>query len=190
MYQQQPDAEVWQAIQQDDTKAFTALFERYWSRIFTTAFAHLKDREASEEIVHAIFLNLWNKRHQLQIESFPAYLKAAARYHVYRQMKQARVIPLYYTDQLEALPPLTQANTGEEALRVQELDHQLDYELEKLPKRCQEIFLLSRKEQLSNEEIAQQLGISKRSVENQITVALRHLRLFLKNAAMLLPFIF
>ncbi|MBC3539188.1 sigma-70 family RNA polymerase sigma factor [Rufibacter sediminis] len=189
MYEDQPDVAVWEAIQQDDVKAFNALFERYWSRVFTTAFSHLKDREVCEEIVHSIFLNIWTKRHQLQIGSFQQYLTAAARYHVYKHLKSAKVIPLRYTDQVEQFDRQAQGNQEEEEMRAQELELQLDTHLEKLPRRCQEIFYLSRKMLLPNEDIASQLGISKRSVENQITVAQRHLRLFLKNTALLILFL-
>ncbi|RNI29991.1 sigma-70 family RNA polymerase sigma factor [Rufibacter immobilis] len=189
MFRDQSDAALWEAIRQDDSKAFTALFERYWSRVFTTAFSHLKDREACEDIVHSIFLNIWTKRHQLQIDSFQQYLTAAARYHVYKRLKTAKVIPLQYTDQVETLPQPAQANKGEEEICARELEHQLESHLEKLPKRCQEVFYLSRKMLLSNDDIASQLGISKRSVENQITAAQRHLRIFLKNAAFLLVFL-
>ena len=65
------------------------------------------------------------------------------------------------------------------------MERSLTAYLGQLPARCREIFLLSRTQQLSNHEIADRLGISKRTVENQITAALQHLKLSLKHLMLL-----
>jgi RNA polymerase sigma-70 factor (ECF subfamily) len=72
-------------------------------------------------------------------------------------------------------------NDGELNIHYQDLEKSVDKELEELPRRCKEIFTLSRREQLSNDEIATRLDISKRTVENQLTHALRHLRLSMRH---------
>jgi RNA polymerase sigma-70 factor (ECF subfamily) len=77
-------------------------------------------------------------------------------------------------------------NDGELNIRYQELEKSVDRELEELPRRCKEIFTLSRREQLSNDEIASRLDISKRTVENQLTYALRHLRLSMRHFLVLI----
>ena len=59
LFEKYSDAELWSAIRDDNTKAFDALFERYWSAIHTTAFSYLNDADASAEIVQEIFLTLW-----------------------------------------------------------------------------------------------------------------------------------
>lgn len=179
------DFALWDAIRQDDEHAFAALFERYWSRLFKLAFAQVPDREVCAEIVHDIFLGLWQKRHELEIAAFLPYLTAATRYQVYHHRRTARVIPLQYAEQCETLTTATSRNHGEEALVDGELERSLAAYLGQLPARCREIFLLSRNQQLSNHEIADRLGISKRVVENQITAALRHLRLSLKHLMLL-----
>jgi len=84
------DDELWENIRQDDRKAFAVLFDRYWAKLFTTACYHLKDKEACLEIVHDIFLNIWKGRDQLHIASFPSYLSASVRYHVFRYRKVLR----------------------------------------------------------------------------------------------------
>ncbi|HEY4651832.1 MAG TPA: sigma-70 family RNA polymerase sigma factor [Pontibacter sp.] len=170
------DEALWSAIVANDRAAFDCLFKRYWSRIFTTAFRHLKDKDACTEVVHDIFLNIWLKRDQLQIVSFPNYLQAAARYHVYKRLKQLKEAPVEFTENWEKHSQAASMNMGAELLRTQELDEKVSLCLEKLPQRCREIFVLSRNSHLSNEEIAEKLGISRRTVENQITYALQHLR--------------
>jgi RNA polymerase sigma-70 factor (family 1) len=176
-----PDVALWEAIRHDDVAAFTALYERYWRRLFTTAFARLPDREACEEIVHDIFLTLWTERARLQITAPAAYLSAAVYYQAIRFQRAASASRLHYSDELDTLSTDAAYNTGETALLGLDLEGRLATALSQLPQRCREIFLLSRIQHCSNEEIAERLHISRRSVENQLTTALRHLRLTLKS---------
>lgn len=173
------DVELWNAIRCNDEMAFTALFDRYWVRLYKTAVRYLKDHEAGEEVVHDVFLNIWERRHQLEIESFPNFLLTAIRYQVYNRMRSAKPRIILTSTGIE-LNELDH-NKGENRIKDQELQQELNQYLDQLPKRCQEIFYMSRVNQLSNQEIAGRLGISKRTVENQITVALKHLRVSLKN---------
>ncbi len=175
------DAELWSAICLDDKKAFDALFERYWTLIYNTAFAYLKDEESSSQIVHDIFLNLWRKRHEYQIQQFKGYLSTAARYHVFKALKARKASNLVFVEDYMELNDRRQTqNLGEENINTADMQTALQGSLDKLPKRCREIFTLSRTNQLSNEEIAGKLSISKRTVENQLTTALQYLRNALK----------
>jgi RNA polymerase sigma-70 factor (family 1) len=174
------DSELWLAVRGNDEQAFAALFDRYWSRLYKTALRYLKDREASEEAVHDVFLNIWNRRHELEIQSFPNFLLTAIRYQVYNRMRAAKS-PVVLTNNDMETGELLDHNEGERRIKNQELQHELGRYLEQLPKRCQEIFYMSRVSQLSNQEIAVRLGISKRTVENQITLALKHLRVNFKH---------
>jgi RNA polymerase sigma-70 factor (ECF subfamily) len=181
------DAVLWLAVQQDDRAAFRKLFDRYGGSMFQTAQNILRDKEASETIVHDIFLQLWLRRGHLQIQHFRQYIISATRYHVYKELK-ARKAPgrLHHTGaELESAGPVT-SNGGEERMTEQNVRSMLQQHLNALPKRCREIFLLSREQHLSNQEIADRLNISKRSVENQITYALQHLRVHLKHYSLLL----
>ncbi|NOW99030.1 RNA polymerase sigma factor [Mucilaginibacter sp. SG564] len=178
------DSELWLAIRNDDEQAFAALFDRYWIRLYKTALRYLKDREASEEAVHDVFLNIWNRRHELEIESFPNFLLTAIRYQVYNRMRAVKS-PVVLTITDAEISELLDHNAGESRIKDQELLHELGQYLEQLPKRCQEIFQMSRIDHLSNQEIAGRLGISKRTVENQITMALKHLRVCLKHASVM-----
>ncbi|WP_090974092.1 RNA polymerase sigma factor [Parapedobacter composti] len=174
------DQQLWEAVVNGSDSAFAVLFDRYWSIIYRTAFSYVGDKERSEEITHDIFLNLWRRRHVLEIQSFPAYLRAAARYHVYKCLKAEKISMVQYTADWEAIESPLVGNDGDETIRHIELEQDVDRFLVDLPARCKEIFLLSRRENLSNDEIADRLGISRRSVENQLTRALKHLRVRLK----------
>ncbi|SDM50851.1 RNA polymerase sigma-70 factor, ECF subfamily [Daejeonella rubra] len=172
-------------MKKGDSASFNILFDRYWEKLYATVFSVCSDREVCSEVVHDIFLNLWIKREKLQIESFRAYIHASARYHVYRHVKNARRQSLEYREDLEFSSRVSM-NDGELNIHYRDLEKSVERELQELPRRCQEIFTLSRREQLSNDEIAARLDISKRSVENQLTHALRHLRLSMRHFLVIL----
>lgn len=178
---QPSDSELWKLIQLDNNKAFDLLFNRYWSAVYTTSFTYLKDQEACTELVHDIFLNIWRNRHNLEVVSFKNYLTTASRYQVYKLVKKGKANPIMFVDEYDALPdPGYVVNLGEEKISYQEMESSIELVLAKLPKKCKEIFMLSRFDNLSNQEIAEKLGISKRTVENQITIALKVLRVSIK----------
>jgi RNA polymerase sigma-70 factor (family 1) len=178
------DSNLWNAIRNNDQLAFNRLFDKYWVQVYKTGLKYLKDKTASQEVVHDIFLSLWHRRHDLEINSFPAYLLTATRYQIYTRKKQNRV---FYGDELPA--DIVTPDNADNHIRQLELYDQLQRIIVQLPERCQEIFRLSRFEYLSNDEIARRLGISKRTVENQLTTALRHVRFHLKDMALVMVFL-
>ena len=181
---QTTDLELWEAIGADNKSAFNELFNRYWVSLYKTAYSYLKDKEASEEVVHDVFLNIWERRKELEIKIFPNFLLTAVRYQIYNRMRSAKLSVVYVADDIYT-DNACNLNDGESKIREQELQQELKQQLDVLPKRCQEIFLLSRVEHVSNQEIATRLGVSKRTVENQITIALKHLRVSFKYLATL-----
>jgi RNA polymerase sigma-70 factor (ECF subfamily) len=102
-------------------------------------------------------------------------------------VKNTRKNSLEYREDLEYSVNVAM-NDGELNIHYQDLQKSMDRELEELPRRCKEIFTLSRSEQLSNDEIDTRLDISTRTVENQLTHALRHLRLSMKHFLVLFLF--
>jgi len=180
------DLDIWELIKASNEQAFSELFRRYSSKIYSKAYFLIKDREVCEQIVHDIFLTLWSNRTTLEIRSLKAYLTSASRYQVYKYLISNKTAILDYKDNLEELSIKTVSNIGHDNIAYKELEQALESYLSSLPNRCREIFMMSRHQLLSNEEIAQKLNISKRSVENQITHALRHLRISLKEASILL----
>lgn len=183
------DETLVEAMKKGDSKAFSCLFDRYWQKIYSVVFSVSRDKEVCSEIVHDIFLNLWLKREKLQIEYFKGYITASARYQVYRHVKNVKKKTIEYREEFD-YGNLVAVNDGESNIRYRELERKVEEELEELPSRCREIFILSRMEQLTNDEIAARLDISKRTVENQLTHALHHLRISLKNLSVFLVFYF
>ena len=175
------DAELWTLILNDDYRAFSALFKRYWLKMYNTALKYLHDEQASEEVVHDLFLNIWNRKQHLQINEFDKYFKAATRYQVYAYIKKHKNARLMYVETLTESVEASNYDNADKRIAYQDLENRLNNHLQLLPSRCKEIFLMSRMQHFSNLEIAQKLGINKRTVENQLTYALHSIRLNMKD---------
>jgi RNA polymerase sigma-70 factor (family 1) len=177
------DSELWDLIvKDDDYRAFLELFKRNWLKLYKTALYYVKDEAGAEEVVNDLFLNIWNRKSFLVIDDLAKYFKAATRYQAFTYLHKIKSIPLEYTDHLEEDKRYS-LNQAQENLMYHDFEYTLTQHLNLLPLRCQEIFILSRMHHLSNHEIAERLGISKRTVENQITHALKYIRFNLKNIA-------
>jgi RNA polymerase sigma-70 factor (family 1) len=177
MTSQAIDNELWDAVVSDNSRAFVVLYNRYWEKLYKTAVFYLKDEAIAEEITHDVFVALWTRRKHLKIQNFQLYIRITARYHVYKHLKAASINCIDYIDQLTDTNDTVVYNTADSKMSYEDLESELAHILRSLPRRCQEIFWLSRVDNLSNEEIAVKLNISKRTVENQITFALRLLRM-------------
>jgi RNA polymerase sigma-70 factor (family 1) len=186
------DSDLFEAIILNDEKAFEQLFERHWFAVYSVAYKYVKDEEAALEIAHDIFLNIWTKRHELHIKSFKAYVVTAASYHGIRKRQTQKATPVQYIEDYDhaegvsySFNGLSEVNEGE--AKIEQIDFELKVEalLNDLPKRCRDIYMMSRKENLTISEIAEKLNISKRTVENQLTSALKHLRTALKYSAII-----
>jgi len=155
-----------------DEKSFRIFFEKYHSLVYKRFFFLVGDRIRAEELTQDIFINLWERRKELEaIDNWRAYLLQAATFKAIDERRKRKSIIQYREDiSLE-----TSTETVEETAqndRLEELEKQID----QLPERCQLVFRLHRFEQLSYKQIAQELGISVNTVENQIGKAIKILR--------------
>ena len=178
------DDQLWLAIREDNQTAFNMLFDRYWISLYKTAHFYLDDNEVCAEAVNDVFVSIWNRRKELEIISFFNFMQTSVRYQVYKRRKAAK-LEIVYKDDLVTYAQY-QPNEGEARIQQTEIDSQLNVYLDKLPKRCQEIFELSRFDNLSNQEIAEKLNVSIRTVENQLSIAVKHLRTCFKYIYVLL----
>ncbi|OOQ58776.1 RNA polymerase sigma factor [Mucilaginibacter pedocola] len=172
------DEELWQQVQADDHRAFGLLYDRYWLRLYKAAAHYIKDQGLCEEVVQEVFVCIWKKRESLDIRNFGHYLNSCTRYEVYRRAKAAKLLLLESIDNdgHEYAEYGSVNNLGYEKLAVSDNQSILEACLKSLPKRCTEIFYLSKFRDLSNTEIAEQLNISKHTVENQLSVAVKHVK--------------
>lgn len=163
-------------IQQGDTLAFDEMYEKYWAKLYAFAYNRLREKEACEEIIQDIFVSLWANRENLQItSSLSGYLFQAVKYQMLNFMKSTQVRNSYIDSFNHFRDALFDDSTNEQ-MALNDLKMMLEKSIEELPDKCQEVFRLSRIHHLSIQEIALQLNISHKTVENHLTKALKHLR--------------
>jgi RNA polymerase sigma-70 factor (family 1) len=173
------------ALLADEDAAFNEIYERYWSLLYRAAFNVLKDEDACLDVIQEVFIWFWEHRSNIEVRSVKAYLLVAVKYKVANHIRNGKVRESFY-DKIPKVEPGD--GFPDEALEVKELKEMIDRFVSELPDRCQEVFLLSRNEHLTNKEIAERLGISEKTVENQINKALKRLKLNLGKFSIFLIF--
>lgn len=155
-------------------EAFEILFLKYQPRLvhFLTGLTH--DPEISRDMAQDLFLSLWKERAKLStIRSFSSYLFQMARFTVYDYFDRLLVSQKYAKDYILKSPDST---SEEELIFVREIQEIINKTISQMPPQRALVYRMSREEGVLNEEIARQLGISKRTVENHLTAALATLR--------------
>ncbi len=168
------DNELLQSLATAGEDAVAQIFRRYYASICKAVYRIIPDPETAEDLAQDVFFELWRRRNTLQIgTSLPAYLRRAA---VNKALNYLRDQKISWTDET-TIPESTDPQAGAQSqLEAHELQTLIDGYVEQLPEKCRLVFVLSRYEHLSHTEIAEQLNISVKTVENQITKALRFLK--------------
>lgn len=174
------EQDVLEAIRQGDERAYETVFRQHYAPLCRYARQFLADADEAEEEVQAMFLALWEKRDGLFITtSLKAYLFRAVHNRCLNRIKHFTVRDEYQQHTSYAAQPT--AESPMQTLLGDELADRLRIAIQKLPEQCRLAFTLSRFEELKYGEIADQLGISAKTVENQIGKALRILRTELRD---------
>lgn len=167
---------------------FDKIYVLYYSRMFRFAKEYVLFDEDAENIVQDVFLLLWEKREVLDIQiSLVSYLFALVKNKSLDYLRHKIIADEYKQElsaKLTALELLNYSFTSDE-----EIEQILMTAINKLPERCRQVFLKSRIEGKRNREIANELNLTVSTVENQMTIALRKLRVELKDYLPLLLFL-
>ena len=158
-------------IRNGSEEAFNKAFVLYYSRLCFFSDRILHDFDLSRSIVQQVFVDLWIKRERLLVTSLQAYLYNSTRNASLDVLKHKKVESRYLSS-LEKNESVEETDLIEEA----ELAGRINSAIQNLPEKCREIFLLCRFEGLKYSEIADQLNISVKTVEMQISIALKKLR--------------
>jgi RNA polymerase sigma-70 factor (family 1) len=169
------DPEIVTAIRRGDEGAFEKTFRKYYERLCHYANSLLKEEDEAEEIVQTVFLTIWEKREDLEITlSLKSYLYRAVHNHCLNRFKHATVREAHREYTQHFIPQSYESVT--EVIHANELQDRIEAAVSSLPEQCQLAFRMSRFDELKYQEIADQLGISVKTVENQIGKALKILR--------------
>lgn len=168
---------------QDLYTRFRQLFKEFYDPLCKYAFHLTTDRDSSEDIVQDVFTRIWEK-HQDVISSarIRAYLYQSVRNSCFTFLEQKKRFPVTSTDlHTEEEGSVTwDTAEGPEEDNMQAYREMLRNGIDQLPPKCREVFLLSRSGHLSNQEIADNLGISVNTVNNQTWKAMKLLRAFVQ----------
>ena len=166
------DIELLDRLKDNDRSAFDMIYNKYWSKLYLSAYNLLRNRQLSEDIIQEVFVSLWLKKSIITIDNLNSYLFTAVRFQVFKAIRDGKC----HSDLFEKIEELSAHCEIESKLFEKEVTKRLDENIALLPEKCREIFILSRKKQLTVKEIAEQLQISPKTIENQIGIALRRLR--------------
>lgn len=169
------EQEIIGAIREGNERIFEETFRKYYQSLCNYANSILKEMDEAEEVVQNLFLSIWEKRSDLEISiSLKSYLYRAVHNHCLNRIKHLKVREEYqqyavnfYDASYESVSQTVMKN---------ELETKIEEAIKKLPEQCRLIFRMSRFEELKYHEIAEQLELSPKTVENQIGKALKILR--------------
>lgn len=178
---------VFESFTKGDNKAFEYIFKTYFGFLLNYSKHILKDADAAEEIVESTFLNFWENRTTIKLDtSLKSYLFKSVYNNCLNHLKHLQVkdrYVLYFKHHVatDETGNIISADYPVSQLIEKELAELIDQGIQHLPTQCREIFIMSRYQNLKNEEIAQKLNISINTVRTQISRALAKLRENLKD---------
>ena len=184
------DVELIEAINNADPIAFKRLFDTYWKKIYRTALQKLPTEEDASDITQDVFYIIWKNRAGWQVKSnIAAYLMSMLRHKIYDFYAQRDRLPIFVPiDEQEEYWDYS-FQEGEQQDFTAE-NQQVRKEIDAMPEKMREIFLLSRFENLSAQQIADKLGITVQTVRNQISTALKRIKNRFGDKATWLLFLF
>jgi len=163
-------------IEKGNHLAFDVLFKKHWEKAFSDTYKRIKDYDGAKDIVQEIFTHIWVKRETLHIENLPAYLNISIKNRVIKYIAQQKLSHPYFSF-LDHLPEKHSEADGN--LLLQEFFTSFEKLLNTLPPKRQAIFRLRFEENLSTKVISMKLGINRKTVQNQLGMAIQTVRVSL-----------
>lgn len=175
------DRQLLDLLSTDSSRAMEIIFRRHFAGMVQVVHRMIRDQGRSEDLVQDVFLKFWKQRDQLNIQiSLKAYLRRSCVNACLDDIRKQKKIQTVDTE--TTLPMMADAQPdAAKTLENKELEQLINQTIDGLAPKCRMVFLLSRKEQLSNKEIAEKLGVTLKTVEAHITTALKKLRTVIKN---------
>lgn len=167
------DRQLVEKMKRGDEAAFTAIYERYWKEVFGHAYKRLQETSAAEDVVQNVFVSIWQRREQADIRNLRSYLYGAVRYQIFRQIDRSDRY-VHFFDPFEAM--IVSPVRSDHNMIRDDLSKILLAWIDTLPRKRREIFVLHYQDQLSVPEIAVRLGITRKTVYNQLNNSVKDLK--------------
>ena len=156
--------------------AFDAIYNKYCYKLHEFVLRYLKQEEDAEEIVQEVFIKIWESRSKIDAYlSFESFLFTIA-YNTSISLLRKRVSATKSREYLKSLQQIDNDENVIDELQFKELNHKVQSLLKQLTPRQKEVYLLSREEGLTHQEIAQKLSISENTVKNHLVTTLKYLK--------------
>ena len=177
------------SVKSMDKAAFEELFRSYFTPLCSFAQKFVRDSDEAKDIVHHVFINLWNKREQIDAHSsLKSYLFQGVHNGSLNYIRDHKKLVQFDAPQNEE--QLNQYLDSRDHLESAEAEGRINRALDDLPDKCKEIFLMNRFDGLKYREIAERLQISIKTVETQMSRALKSLRENLSDMISILIYLF
>lgn len=158
---------------------FESIFKQHYQRLCNYAYSFIKDEVTCEDIVQELFIKIWEKEKiDMGAEKIKFYLFTAVRNNCLTHLQKIKKVPFQELKDEDATSEIPMALAGEK--ETTEAKILVAKAMEQLPPKCKEVFLLSRLGQLTYQQIADSLGISVKTVENQMGKAIKTMKIFAK----------
>jgi RNA polymerase sigma-70 factor (family 1) len=174
-YSSYTDQELVALLKEGDHAAFTEIYNRHWQAAYRSSYRILDDDEACTDVVQDVFVWLWEHRVQLEIHVLKSYILTAVKFKMLNVIRQGKLKDVVYQEVFAGELDYSMESNAE----VKELMQIIAQFADDLPTQARQIFHMSRYEHLSNKEIALRMGISEKTVKNQINISLKKLRITL-----------
>ncbi len=175
------DSELFEELKKDNKMAFSILFDRYSDILFRFIQKRIESIPDVEDIIQEVFISMWNRRSKIEVgDSIYPYLFKAAKYEMIdwliKSEKRNRHLDYLEINKDQYLI----GTTSEDELIAKELARLLENEMSLMPDTMRSVFRLSRSEDMSIKDIANQLSLSEQTVKNNVSMALNRLKFKLK----------
>tara|TARA_R110002049_G_scaffold219509_1_gene391207 strand:- start:1167 stop:1760 length:594 start_codon:yes stop_codon:yes gene_type:complete len=172
-------------LKKGDEKAYETLFRLYYDKLLHISKGYLGTMEDAEEIVQNVFLKVWEQKNNFEkINNINNYLYTMTKNACLDQIKHRKVKSLYsqnrYKENIEDQCHFIKDEAAS-LLLENELKKRIEFSIELLPEKCKNVFIKSRIEGMNHKEIAKIFNLSKRTVDNHIYNALKHMKFHLKD---------
>ncbi len=175
LHGQLSDTELIALLATGDQYAYTEIYNRYKRLLYTHAYQRLRNEQGVDDIIHDLFTTLWAKRETIDLKTnLAGYLYTSVRNRILDYISHKQIESAYITSFQRFLDE--PVSLTDYLLRENQLKALIDKEIAKLPEKMREVFELSRKGGYSHREIAEMLGVSEKTVKNQVNNALKILR--------------